>query len=114
MGFPHNLLALITDIYANRSCTSHSPTGDVHDHLRRELKKGFPLSPALIRLCYEVFHCTLRKEFDVVQVFVYVDDIAILTTSKDTLQEVLGRLQEVATALGLKVNRSKTEIYRWA
>ena len=65
-------------------------------------------------LYYEAFHRTLREDFDNVQVFVYVDAIAIVATSRGRLQNVLGRIQEVATMLRLKAKRNETGTYRWA
>ena len=64
-------------------------------------------------LLYEAFHGTLRHEFPDAQFYVYVDDVAIVTRDKTELQRILARAQQLSDHLGLKVNRSKTEVYLW-
>ena len=64
-------------------------------------------------LLYEAFHSTLRREFPSARFFVYVDDVAVITQDEAQLSQILARVQQLSDSLGLKVNRSKTEIFVW-
>ena len=112
IGTPPNLLNMISSIY-------HSSSNQYHDFqypLRRGIKEGCPLSPSLFILVYEAFHATLTREFPTARFFVYVDDIAVVTSNKATLRmrRVLHRTHEFSMSLDFRINHSKTEIYRWA
>jgi len=64
-------------------------------------------------LLYEAFQSTLWRELPNARFFVYVDYIASITQDKARLCQIFARVQQLSDSLGLKVNRSKTEIYVW-
>ena len=88
--------------------------GDVRFPLRRGIKEGCPLSPALFALVYEAFHQTLTREFPNSTILAYVDDIAIISPNQREMQHVLERVSQLSAILGLKTNPSKTQVYCWA
>ena len=88
--------------------------GDVRFPLRRGIKEGCPLSPALFVQVYEAFHQTLTREFPNSTILAYVDDITIISPNQREMQHVLERVTQLSAILGLKMNPSKTQVYRWA
>ena len=88
--------------------------GDVRFPLRRGIKEGCPLSPALFVLVYEAFRETLSREFPNSTVLAYVDNIAIISPNQREMQRVLERVNQLSAIPGLKTNPSKTQVYRWA
>ena len=79
---------MVASIYAHNT----GVYGDVHFPLRRGIKKGCPLSPALFVLVYEAFHQTLTREFPNITILAYVDDIAIISLNQREMQGVLERV----------------------
>ena len=63
IGTPPQLMALVSCIYHGSWNSCATPEGKVKYRLRRGIKEGCPLSPALFMLLYETFHETLRREF---------------------------------------------------
>mmetsp|Transcript_45101 Transcript_45101/g.80680 ORF Transcript_45101/g.80680 Transcript_45101/m.80680 type:complete len:189 (-) Transcript_45101:906-1472(-) len=92
IGAPPRLMAIVTRIYhaSWNVCTTHG--GTVRYKLLRGIKEGCPLSPVLLMLLYDAFHVTLRRAFPEARFFVYVDDIANVTSSVEELQRILGAL----------------------
>ena len=68
---------MIRDIY-HRSTLQY---GSFVYSLERGVKEGCPLSPTLFVLVYEAFHHTLATEFPELEVYVYMDDIAIVVNN---------------------------------
>ena len=59
IGTPARIYNMVASIYVH----STGVYGDVRFPLRRGIKEGCPLSPALFVLVYEAFHQTLTREF---------------------------------------------------
>ena len=77
---------------------SASPTevyGDVRFPLRRGIKEGCPLSPALFVLVYEAFHQTLMREFPNSTILAYVDGITIISPNQREMQRVPERASQL-------------------
>ena len=110
IGTPARIYNMVASIYAH----STGVYGDVRFPLRRGIKEGCPLSPALFVLVYEAFHQTLTREFPNSTILAYVDDIAIISPSQREMQHVLERASQLSAILGLKTNPSKTQVYLWA
>jgi hypothetical protein len=113
LGVPDHIMRLIKNIYSNSTYTFQAPEGSFTYTANRGMKEGCPLSPAFFMLVYEALHKTLRREFPLAHFLVYMDDIAILTSSLSELQTILQRVTQLVTILGFKVNASKTELYGW-
>ena len=79
LAAPVQLLQIVKSIYEGSWNICDTPDGPINYKLRRGIKEGCPLSPALFMLLYEAFHGTLRHEFPDAQFYVYVDDGAIVT-----------------------------------
>ena len=46
--------------------------------------------------------------------FVYMDTITFIGPDAGTAQQVLSEVSRISAVLGLRVNKTKTEIYKWA
>ena len=78
------------------------------------MKEGCPLLPTLFFLYYNVLlRETMSRQPDA-QLYVFVDDIAVRTTSQAALLDTLNHLRQVAYRMGLCFNADKTETYHWA
>ena len=82
------------------------------------VKQGEPLSPLLfilfindIKNCIDFENLT-EKDLNLLSVFMllFADDIAIFTTSPDSLQSQLNAIQHYSGKWGLKINVNKTKI----
>ena len=109
IGTPARIYNMVASIYAHNT----EVYGDVRFPLRRGIKEGCPLSPALFVLVYEAFHQTLTREFPNSTIMAYVDDVAIISPNQREMQHDLERVSELSVILGLKTNPSKTHVYRW-
>ena len=83
IGAPARICNMVASIYAH----STGAYGDVRFPLRRGIKEGCPLSPALFVLVYEAVHQTLSREFPQSTIPAYVDDIAINSPDKTKCRE---------------------------
>ena len=108
IGTPARIYNMVANIYAH----STGVYRDVRFPLRRGIKEGCPVSPALFVLVYEAFHQTLTREFPNSTILTYVDYIAIMDQLE--MQHVLECANQLSAILGLKTNPSKTHVYRWA
>ena len=79
----------------------------------RGIKEGSPFLLVLFVLVYETYQPTLADRFPQTQLFVYVDDIAIISDTAAHLQRALHIVQELSLTLGFQTNPMKMEIYQW-
>lgn len=126
LGFPEPFVNLI---YQCISTTRFSVAinGELCGYFKgaRGLRQGDPLSPYLFVLAMEVFSQMMNKEFDsgaigyhpvasnpCVTHLAFADDIMIFFDGHfSSLQQILLTMERFATWSGLKMNRSKTELF---
>ena len=89
VGFPDSYMKLVEQIYSESTYRYTSSAGAFPYKSGRGMKEGCPLSPAFFMLVYEGLHCTLAREFPSAHFLVYVDDIAIITSTPTELEHVL-------------------------
>jgi hypothetical protein len=83
------------------------------------VKQGDPLSPLLFGLFIDKIESFLRDKYPtagvlllnkIVQVLLYADDLALMTTSADDMQHLLDGLSDFCKASGMQVSIKKSEI----
>jgi hypothetical protein len=82
-------MKLVEQIFSESTYRYTSSAGAFPYKSGRGMKEGCPLSPAFFMLVYEGLHCTLAREFPSAHFLVYVDDIAIITSTPTELEHVL-------------------------
>lgn len=83
------------------------------------VKQGDPLSPLLFGLFIDEFESWLQERLPavgvkmgskLVQMLLYADDMVLMATSPEQLQQQLDLLHEFCVSQGMEVNVGKTEI----
>ncbi|KAM3385248.1 hypothetical protein ACQJBY_009276 [Aegilops geniculata] len=122
LGFPprwRDWIALLLST-SSSSCLLNGVPGDCIDHLRG-LRQGDPLSPLLFILCIDTLHRLLEAATSSgllaapppaaarMRTSLYADDAVIfINPERDTIDTLLGLLQQFGDATGLRVNLSKS------
>jgi len=71
----------------------------------------FKRLPFGIKIAPEVFHKTFSRVFeDIKNVFIYIDDLIIITISKEENDDILRKVLDKALSVGIKFNREKSQI----
>lgn len=113
-GLPQTMVEYIVDIYENS--TTQLSCGDWTSHEIRPtcgLKQGDPLSPMILNLVIDGLLKKLTDEIGVsvdnikANSFAFADDLALVASTRNGLQELINRSVEYLLKCGLKVNAGK-------
>ena len=110
-GAPQNVIRMLGEIYQHTPAVLSLHGRDLPICPTRGMKEGCPLSPTLFLLYYDILPRETKERCPGAHLYVFVDDIAVLAPTKESLLHTLDTLHEVAHTRGLRFNKDKTEIY---
>lgn len=107
IGREHYITKITRDILHNNNITIDDGIS-ISKHIQQTIGvlQGDPLSPLLFNIATADISEIITKE--AVKIYVYADDLAISSTSREELQETLDRLAVWARERDLKINLEKT------
>jgi hypothetical protein len=120
-GFPEWLCRLVKEMYTGASSVIEGRgTRTEHIAWKRGVKQGCPLSPILFNLCLEPFIEAIHRKHEgqgvkvetgdkevEVKIQAYADDIILVSSESDSIQSMLGTLEEFTHWSRMEVNTSK-------
>jgi exonuclease III len=120
-GFGPNFMKWIKILY-NNIVSMVSNNGNLSETflLKRGIRQGCPISPYIFIICAELLSQKIREsqiskgllinnhEFKILQ---FADDTVLIMNDTDSLRAALKIVKEFSSISGLRINRSKTEIY---
>jgi len=119
MGFPHHLVQILRNLYKQQQA-SVKINNILSDKFRvkRGVRQGCNLSPCLFNILAEqVMRKALHGYKDgfriggrIINNLRYADDIVLVSTSVDKLQELVQRVESAAKEYNLLINASKTKV----
>ena len=113
-GAPENIIRMLGEIYHHTRAVLTLHGKDLPIRPTRGMKEGCPLSPTLFLLYYDILLRETIERCPGARLYVFVDDIAVRAPTKEALLRTLDTLHEVAYTTGLRFNKDKTEVCRWA
>jgi len=123
MGFAGHLVALIRSLYENQR-SNVKIQGDTSGwfQAKQGVRQGCILSPYLFNLMAELLMSYALEGFDGglkiggrrVTNLRYADDIVLIASSEEELQQLISRLHRAASMVGMKINDKKTEVMKVA
>ena len=72
------------------------------------------MSPHLFMLAYEIVIRELQERAPQAHMFIYTDDIAVVTTTGQQMHDIIQVIQDSIPSVGMPMNAEKTQIYHWA
>lgn len=119
MGYPPHLVDLLAKLYNNQKASVRI-AGVVSDwfRIRKGVRQGCIISPYLfnivsetvMRKALENFHGGITVGGRKISNLRYADDIVLLASSVDELQDLVNRITEAGQEYNLLINSSKTKI----
>ena len=119
MGFPPQLVQLLRNLYKQQRAAVRTDniTSDWF-RVKKGVRQGCNISPCLFNILAEQ---VMRKALDgftggfriggrVISNLRYADDILLIATSPEELQELVSRVEAAADEYSLRINASKTEV----
>jgi hypothetical protein len=119
MGYPSHLVSLLANLYKKQSAQV-KVANSITEWFRvsKGVRQGCILSPYLFNIVAEM---AMRKALEgykggfriggkIINNLRYADDIALIATSEEELQELLDRLVVASREYGLRLNTNKTKI----
>ena len=119
-GIPERFINIMKDVYRNSSCCVKMQEGNTeYFNIETGVRQGCILSPFLFTL---VIDFIMRKAVDgsghgirwqqdlVLADLDFADDIALMSESGHSLQELTHNLEEYASQFGLRINSGKTKV----
>jgi len=121
MGFAKDLVALIRALYEKQKSNVrvHGETSGWFQ-AKQGVRQGCILSPYLFNLMAELLMRKALDGFDggfkiggrCITNLRYADDIVLIASTEEKLQDLVNRLHEAATELGMKINGKKTKVMK--
>ena len=111
MGIPDHLTCLLRNLYVGQEATVRTLYGTTNwIKIDKGVRQGCLLSPCLFNLYAE--HIMRNARLDELQAgninnFRYVDDMTLMTESKEEWKRLLIRVKEEGEKAGLKINIKK-------
>jgi hypothetical protein len=119
MGFPPHLVNLLSSLYKNQKARVRI-AGTVSEwfRIRKGVRQGCVLSPCLFNILAEMamrkalegYHGCILIGGRRISNLRYADDIVLLATSVEELQELVDRLVTAGKEYNLEINTSKTKV----
>jgi hypothetical protein len=115
LGFPTNLKNLIVDINSGVKVKVETDYEKIEEvEVRRGLRQGCPLSPLLFSLYVEPLIRWIYKEHKryvfeknkelYLLLLVYMDDIVIITNTREKMEEIMRKIERYSNTYGLKIS----------
>lgn len=120
-GFGYNFIRWIDIIY--KGATSRVKVNGFLTEpisIQRGVRQGCPLSALLYVLCSEVLTTNIRKNTNIIgfrinqnghehKESIYADDLGVITTTEDSMQELFNLFEKYQLASNSKINKDKTK-----
>ena len=119
MGFPPHLVQLLWHLYSKQLAAVRTTSYlSAWFHVKKGVWQGCNLSPCLFNILAEQvilkalkgFPGGLRIDGRTISNLRYADDIVLLATSPEELQELVSRVERVAKAYNILINATKTKV----
>ena len=114
VGAPENIITMMGEIYQHTLAVLSLHRRDPPTRPTRGMKEGWPLSPTLFLLYYDILRSETKERCPDACLYVFVDDMAVRARTTGSLLHTLDTLHKVAHTMGLHFNKHKTEVYHWA
>ena len=123
LGMPTYLTNSLASLYDNQMAVIDTPVGRSDAlSIGRGVRQGCPLSPTLFNLYSEMimrealdgWNHGVRINGEYLSDLRYADDVVLMATNEDQLQDLVNRVGETSARFGLKLNEKKTEIMVFA
>jgi hypothetical protein len=123
LGVPRYLVSTLASLYEGQRALIETPVGRSNALcIGRGVRQGCPMSPTLFNLYSEVI---MRQALDgwkggfcvggqKISDLRYADDVVLIATSEEQLQQLVDRVATVSAAFGLRLNSKKTEVMVFA
>jgi len=119
MGFPPHMIDLIRSLYRKHQSAVRSAAGMTEwFKIGRGVRQGGILSPCLFNLYAEAAMREALEGYNegfkiggkVINNLRYADDVVLITTSPEDLQELINRVRAYSENVGLLINTDKTKV----
>jgi hypothetical protein len=118
-GFPKKIIAIVQTLYSKAE-TAVRVNGELTEWFKMGIgvRQGCLLSPVLFNIFLEYIMAKVLEGTEagisiagrLLNNLRFADDIDLLTATEDQLQELVTKLQEVASEMGMDVNKGKTKV----
>ena len=119
MGFPPHLVQLLRNLYSQqRAAVRTANRISKWFRVKKGVRQGCNLSPCLFNILAEQVMRKALQGFNggfkiggrVINNLRYADDIVLLTTSKEDMQELVNRVDQTAREYNMFINAAKTKV----
>ena len=113
-GAPDTIIRMPGEIYQHTLAVLSLHGGALTIPPTQGIQDGCPLSRTIFLLYYDIFLRETMWRCPEACLYVFVANIAVPTPATEALLQTLDTLHEVVHTMGLRFNKEKTEVYRWA